>query len=90
MAQDGTRGERMRMNYSLTSRERRSWAKRIMDAQDEIDAAEDKRNKIMKDAYDAGVSFAFLESSSGFGPHTVRKIVSGDTGGDQEDQQDGS
>lgn len=59
----------------MNVRERRMWAKRLMEAQEEVEAAEVKRNKLMADAYDAGMSFASVENATGIGPHTVRNYI---------------
>lgn len=77
--------ERRKQAAALATRERRAWAKKIMEAQEAVEAAEDARAKAMADAYAAGVSLASIENSTGLGPQTVRNIIS-DTWRAGEDQ----
>jgi len=60
---------------TISTRERRAWAKRLLDAQEAVEAAEEARNKVMADSYEAGMSYASIESSTGLGPHTVRNYI---------------
>ena len=66
-------------------RERRSWSKRLMEAQEAVEAAESARNKLMHEAYEAGVSYANIELATGIGALTTRKLIS-DAGGTQQDR----
>lgn len=67
----------------ISTRERRAWAKKLLDAQEAVEAAEEARNKLMADSYEAGMSFASIESSTGLGPHTVRNFIDDARGADQ-------
>lgn len=59
----------------MSVRERRSWSRRLLDAQEAVEAAEETRNKLMAEAYDVGMSFASIENATGIGPHTVRNLI---------------
>jgi alcohol dehydrogenase class IV len=69
----------------MSTRERRLWAKKLTEAQEAVEAAEEGRADVMKAAYEAGMSFASIEASTGLGPHTVRNNID-DTGRAGESQ----
>lgn len=69
------RGDRTRLSNTLPPRERRNWAKRLADAQEEVEKAEAARAKVFTAAFDAGISYALIEASTGLGPVTVRSDI---------------
>ena len=68
---------------TISTRERRAWSKRLLEAQEAVEAAEAARNRVMAAAYDAGVSYANVESATGLGPHTVRNYIDDARGADE-------
>lgn len=76
--------ERRKLAAALSTRERRAWAKKIMEAQEAVEMAEDARAKVMADAYAMGVAVAAIENSTGLGPQTVRNIISDTWRADQD------
>lgn len=60
---------------SLTTRQRRDWAKKLMEAQESVEEGVVARNKLMADALAAGMSYAAIESATGLGPQSVRNGI---------------
>jgi len=84
-SEDPTRGERAKLNMSLSVAAKRSWNKRLSQAQEDVENAEMKRDQLMAEAYEAGIAYAAMEASTGLGPMTVRKSVDAHTRRAQED-----
>lgn len=59
----------------LSTREKRAWAKRLLEAQEAVETAEASRDRLMADGMDAGLSYATIEMSTGLGPVTVRNSI---------------
>lgn len=62
---------------ALSTRARREWNKKLMEAQENVEASVDARAEVMRAARDAGLSFAGIEAATGLGPHTVRNNING-------------
>lgn len=60
---------------SLTPAQRRSWTKRLTEAQEKVEAAELERDKLMAAAILANFPYAGIENATGLGPHTVRNRI---------------
>lgn len=60
---------------TLSVRERRAWAKKLSEAQEAVESAEEARDAVMAAAYAAGIPFAGVEAGTGLGPHTVRNCI---------------
>ncbi len=60
---------------NLSTREKRAWSRKLLEAQEAVEAAVDGRNKIMAEALSAGVAYAVIETSTGLGPQTVRNSI---------------
>lgn len=84
------RSARMKLNYSLSTRDRRMWAKRLMEAQEEIENATEKRDRLIAEAYEAGLAYSAIETATGLGPITVRNASNAYGRGTEEDQQGSS
>lgn len=59
----------------LSTREKRAWTKKLMEAQEAVEDALTGRNNLMKEAYEAGISYASIESATGIGPQSVRNAI---------------
>jgi hypothetical protein len=59
----------------LSTRERRAWARKLLDAQEAVEAAEEARAQVMRDAFTSGMSYASIETSTGLGPQNVRNAI---------------
>lgn len=59
----------------LPVRERRAWAKKLSEAQAAVEDAEDNRDKVMADAYAAGISLAGIQAGTGLGPLTTKNCI---------------
>lgn len=51
---------------NLSTREKRSWMKRLAESQEAVEAAEDARDRLMVEAYESGISFANIGAATGF------------------------
>lgn len=79
--------ERRKVTSALSTRDRRAWAKRLTEVQEEVENATEKRDRLMADAFDAGVSYAAIEAATGVGPVTVRNAVNAHGRGTEEDRE---
>ena len=68
-------GERLKRVFRLTSRERRSWNRRLDQAQEAIERAEENREKLMMEAWEAGMSQAAIGGILGMHPEGVARVV---------------
>jgi len=71
------RGERMALTAALTPRQKRQMLKELSEIQDEVEAVEDKRNKLIASVWAKGLPLAALQGSIGLGYETIRKILKG-------------
>lgn len=62
---------------TLNVRARRAWNTKLMAAQEGVEDAVEARQKVMREAREAGMSFAAIEAATGLGPHTVRNNIHG-------------
>jgi len=69
----------------LTAREKRAWSRKLLDAQEAVESAQEARSKVMAEAFAAGISYAVIENATGLGPLTVRNGIR-DARGTREDQ----
>lgn len=51
---------------NLSVREKRNWMKRLTEAQQTVEDAEDARDKLMVEAYEAGISYSNVGAATGF------------------------
>ena len=69
------RGERMKLNNSLTSRDKRRMYGQLAAAQEEIELAEEKRNKLLAKFWTEGLSMGAMQGATGEGYNTVRQTL---------------
>lgn len=70
-----SRGARMKLAHTLAPREKRGMAKALTAAQEAVEAAEEARNRVMKEQWERGLPLTALLGSTGLGYETVRKIL---------------
>lgn len=78
-------GERLRKSFALSSRERRSWTRRVLDAGEAIDKAEDALTKVLYEAWEAGMSYATLGALISVHGTTIKERLDAYTGRTEED-----
>jgi hypothetical protein len=70
-----SQGERLKASYNLSSRERRSWSTKVLAAQEAVDKAEEALDKVLSEAWEAGVSYASLGGLLGVHSGTAQKRI---------------
>lgn len=68
-------GDRMRLSYSLSARDRRRMSAQISSIQEEIEALEEKRNKLMAEHWSKGLPLSTIQGAAGLGYSTVRSLL---------------
>lgn len=69
------RGERMRLYNSLTPRAKRHMMSQLSAGQEEVEAAEERRNKTMGEFWARGLAMSGIASATGIGRETILRIL---------------
>lgn len=70
-----SQSERLKKSFGLSSRERRAWAAKVMAAIEAREKAEEVEDRLMHDAWQAGMSYASLGALWGLHGTTVKDRV---------------
>lgn len=68
-------GDRLRMSYRMTPRQRRHWITKAVEAQDALEKAVEMRDRALAQAWSAGLSYAALGGVVGVHAETVKGFV---------------
>lgn len=70
-----SQGERLKKSYSLSARERREWARKILAAVETVEKADDSLTKTLSEAWEAGMSYASLGGLVSVNGTTIQKRI---------------
>lgn len=70
-----SRGERMKLQNSLSPRDKRRMSAALTAAQEAVEAAEEARDKVMGESWAKGLSLGAIQGAVGIGYQTVQNTL---------------
>lgn len=81
-------GKRLKLALNLPARERRMWTTRLMAKQEAVEAAEADLNRMIFQAWTAGMSYASIGAALGLHSTSIKDRVDAAAEGDQGSRDD--